>query len=54
MPNVVFIRAVGPFKWFTRYSWLLPRKRILKVDSRLRLPTGTCMVIPRHSRNKES
>jgi FkbM family methyltransferase len=51
MPNLVFIRAVGPFKWFTRYSWLLLRKRILKLDSRLRLPTGTWMVIPRHSRS---
>jgi FkbM family methyltransferase len=51
MPNSFSIRSVGPFKWFTRYSWLSFRKHILKIDSRLRLPTGTSMVIPRHSRS---
>jgi FkbM family methyltransferase len=49
MLNVDFIRSVGSFKWFSRYSRLQFRKRLLKVDSRLRLPTGTWMVIPRHS-----
>ena len=49
MLNVAFIRSVGHFKWFSRYSRLQFRKRLLKVDSRLRLPTGTWMVIPRHS-----
>jgi FkbM family methyltransferase len=51
MPNSFSIRSVGPFKWLTRYSWLSFRKHILKVDSYLRLPTGTSMVIPRHSRS---
>jgi FkbM family methyltransferase len=51
MLNIAFIRSVGPFKWLTRYSWLLLRKRIFKIDSRLRLPTGTWMVIPKHSRS---
>ena len=49
MLNVDFIRSVGSFKWFSRYSRLQFRKRLLKADSRLRLPTGTWMVIPRHS-----
>jgi FkbM family methyltransferase len=49
MLNVDFIRSVGSFKWFSRYSRLQFRKRLLKVDSRLRLPTGTWMLIPRHS-----
>ena len=49
MLNVDFIRSVGYFKWFSRYCRLQFRKRLLKADSRLRLPTGTSMVIPRHS-----
>jgi FkbM family methyltransferase len=49
LPNIDFIKSVGPFKWFTRYSRLLVRKRLLKKDSRFRLPTGTWMVLPKHS-----
>jgi FkbM family methyltransferase len=49
MPNLDFIRSVGYVKWLSRYSRLQFRKRVLKADSRLLLPTGTWMVIPRHS-----
>jgi FkbM family methyltransferase len=49
MPDLTFIRVVGPFKWLVRYSTLIVRKHLLKIDSQLRLPTGTTMVLPRHS-----
>lgn len=46
-----FIRQVGLFKWATRYVHLQLRKRLFKRDSQLRLPTGSVMVLPRHSRS---
>jgi len=51
MPNLTFIRSVGPWKWLLRYSTLTIRKHVLKIDSRLRLPTGTTMLLPRHSQS---
>ena len=51
MPNLTFIRIVGPFKWVVRYSTLMLRKHVLKIDSQLRLPTGTTMLLPRHSQS---
>ncbi len=51
MPDMDFIRSVGTLKWFTRFSSLQFRKRLLKQDSRFRVPTGTWMILPRHSGN---
>jgi FkbM family methyltransferase len=50
MLNWTFIRQVGPVQWATRYSALQFRKRVLKQDSRLLLPTGVRMTLPRQSR----
>ena len=44
--NWAFIRQVGPLRWTLRYSVLLFRKRVLKIDSRLRLPTGMELILP--------
>jgi hypothetical protein len=49
MINWNFVREVGPFRWALRYGSLQFRKRILKRDSRLRLPTGLEIVLPRQS-----
>ena len=49
--NRSFIRQVGLFKWMIRYGTLQFRKRVLKRDSRLRLPTGITMVLTRYSGN---
>jgi len=49
MLNVDFIRQVGTIKWLTRYSWLLARKRVFKLETSLRLPTGSLLVLPNHS-----
>ncbi|HEX3435452.1 MAG TPA: hypothetical protein VHT24_01695 [Pseudacidobacterium sp.] len=49
MVNWVFIRQVGPVQWATRYSSLQFRKRILKKDSYLKLPTGLTLLLPRQS-----
>lgn len=49
MLNWTFIQQVGPVQWATRYSTLQFRKRVLKQDSRLRLPTGVRMTLPRQS-----
>jgi hypothetical protein len=49
MINTKFIRQVGPFKWATRYAWLQFRKRILKRDGLMRLPTGSTLILPRQS-----
>jgi FkbM family methyltransferase len=49
MLNLSFIRQVGPLQWTTRYSILQFRKRILRQDSKLRLPTGIKINLPRYS-----
>lgn len=49
MLNWTFIQEVGPLQWATRYGTLQFRKRVLKQDSRLRLPTGVRMTLPRQS-----
>jgi FkbM family methyltransferase len=49
MLNVKFIRQVGPVKWLYRYSWLQVRKRLFKSETRLRLPTGGFLTLPKHS-----
>ncbi|MBT9331633.1 FkbM family methyltransferase [Paracidobacterium acidisoli] len=49
MLNLSFIRQVGPVQWAVRYSMLQFRKRILRQDSTLRLPTGMRIRLPRHS-----
>jgi len=46
-----FIRQVGPWKWATRTAVLQARKRVLKQDSHLRLPTGLTMLLPRQSQS---
>jgi FkbM family methyltransferase len=51
MPSFTFIRIVGPLKWLVRYSTLTIRKHLLKIDSYLLLPTGTIMLLPRHSQS---
>jgi FkbM family methyltransferase len=50
MLNWTFIRQVGPVQWAIRYSTLQFRKRVLKQDSRLRLPTGVRINLPRQSK----
>ena len=50
MINWKFIREVGPFRWLIRYSSLQFRKRILKSDTSLRLPTGLRINLPRQSK----
>lgn len=46
-----FIQQVGPFRWALRYGTLQFRKRVLKRDSELRLPTGAKIMLPRQSQN---
>lgn len=50
MLNFTFIREVGPAPWLIRYSILQFRKRILKKDTALRLPSGNTIILPRQSR----
>jgi FkbM family methyltransferase len=50
MLNWTFIREVGPARWAIRYSALQFKKRILKRDSNLVLPTGKRLALPRQSR----
>jgi FkbM family methyltransferase len=50
MVSWAFIRQVGALQWALRYSTLQFRKRILRRDSELRLPTGSKMILPRQSR----
>ena len=50
MINWNFIREVGLFRWLIRYSSLQFRKRILKSDTTLRLPTGLRISLPRQSK----
>jgi FkbM family methyltransferase len=47
--NWQFIREVGPLRWVLRYSVRQFRKRVLRRDCTLRLPTGLTMVLPRQS-----
>ena len=49
MINWGFIRYVGPLRWTLRYSLLQFHKRILRTDSKLRLPTGLRIILPRQS-----
>jgi FkbM family methyltransferase len=44
-----FIRQVGVFKWVSRSAMLFTRKRLLKIDTRLRLPSGATIILPRRS-----
>lgn len=50
MINQAFIREVGLFRYATRYGLLQFRKRVLKQDSKLRLPAGNRIILPRQSR----
>ncbi|HVB81196.1 MAG TPA: FkbM family methyltransferase [Candidatus Binataceae bacterium] len=47
--NREFIRQVGPLRWAARTAQRQFAKRVLKRDSRLRLPTGLMMTLPRAS-----
>lgn len=44
-----FIRQVGVFKWVSRSAILFIRKRLLKSDTRLRLPSGATIILPKRS-----
>jgi FkbM family methyltransferase len=46
MFNVIFIRQVGLVKWIVRYTRRQIDKRILNLDSFLRLPTGRDIRLP--------
>jgi FkbM family methyltransferase len=46
-----FIRQVGPMKWGARTAMLQFRKRVLRRDTRLLLPTGLRIVLPRSSQS---
>jgi FkbM family methyltransferase len=50
MVNWTFIREVGPMRWIKRYSTLQFNKRVLRCDSKLLLPTGSKITLPRQSR----
>jgi FkbM family methyltransferase len=49
-----FIRQVGVFRWLTRYSTRQFTKRVLKRDNRMRLPTGSSILLPRWSKSATS
>lgn len=49
--NIPFIRQIGPLKWLHRYARRQFEKRILRRDSRLKLPTGLTINLPRWSRS---
>jgi FkbM family methyltransferase len=51
MVDSAFVYQIGPLHWVMRYSYLQFRKRILRRDSRISLPTGLQMILPRHSRS---
>ncbi len=40
---------MGIFKWVSRSAILFTRKRLLKSDTRLRLPSGATIILPRRS-----
>jgi FkbM family methyltransferase len=46
--NWAFVRQVGFGRWFVRYGTLQFRKRVLRLDTSLRLPTGAKLTLPRH------
>jgi FkbM family methyltransferase len=46
-----FVRQVGFVKWAARFALLQFRKRVLKRDSRLTLPTGVTIELPRQSQS---
>lgn len=43
------MREIGPVRGMIRYGILQFRKRVLKKDSRMRLPTGRGLILPRQS-----
>ena len=49
-----FIRQVGVARWLSRYSLRQFTKRVLKRDNRMRLPTGSSIVLPRWSKSATS
>ncbi len=49
-----FIRQVGVIRWLTRYSMRQFSKRVLKRDNRMRLPTGSSILLPRWSKSATS
>jgi FkbM family methyltransferase len=49
--NLRFIRQVGLFRWLKRYTWLQFAKRVLRRDTRMLLPTGSRIVLPRQSQS---
>jgi FkbM family methyltransferase len=51
MLNWIFIRQVGLGRWATFYFARQFSKRILRRDNRMRLPTGSAIVLPRASKN---
>jgi FkbM family methyltransferase len=51
MIDPLFIRQVGVWKWAWRFPYVQFRRRVLRADSRLRLPTGVTMHLPRDSQN---
>jgi FkbM family methyltransferase len=50
LPNIVFIREVGPFQWIFRTGIRQFYKRVLKREHKMRLPTGEWITIPIDSR----
>jgi FkbM family methyltransferase len=52
--NPHYIRQVGFFRWITRYSARQFTKRVLKRDNRMRLPTGSMILLPRDSKSATS
>jgi FkbM family methyltransferase len=51
MINTTFIRQVGISQWATRYFKRQFTKRVMKRDNRMRLPTGSMIILPRQSRS---
>jgi FkbM family methyltransferase len=47
--NWTFVRQVGFVPWLLRYSRRQFQKRVLRRDSRLRLPTGSWIILPTQS-----
>ncbi|MGO4881130.1 MAG: FkbM family methyltransferase [Bryobacteraceae bacterium] len=51
MVSLNFIRQIGLPQWAWRYTTLQVRKRVLRSDSRLRLPSGAHVILPRQSQS---
>ena len=49
-----YIRQVGVYRWLTRYSMRQFTKRVLKRDNRMRLPTGSSILLPKWSTSATS